>query len=192
MKLFDLEKNDRFLTDFSQQTSEPGQTGPASSDDTAPQAGDPAAGEQGAPPRTFEFGGAGGAQDPSPRPRRRHRRWVWWTIAILLGVTAACVWIRWFNPYAEDSRIKGYVLRVEKRGVIFKTYEGEIISESSVADRSFKTDLRLSVPDDSLGRVLQSYQGSGIPVELVTERYYATLPWRGEEKTVLTAVYPAR
>jgi len=192
MKLFDLEKNDRFLTDFSQQTTEPAEpaagTENAGATDDAGQTEAPGTGAAGSP-QTFEFGQEGA---PAPKPRRRHRRWVWWTIIILLAIIGACVWIRWFNPYAEEARLRGYVVKVEKRGLVFKTYEGDIISESRVADKSYKTDMKVSVPDDSLGRVLQSYQGSGIPVELVTERYYGTLPWRGEEKTVLTAVYPAK
>lgn len=188
MKLFDLEKNDRFLTDFSHRATEP--TEPAADTEKASEGQTEATdAETRRGPQTFEFDGA---DVPAPKPGRRRRRWVWRTIAILLAVIGACVWIRWFNPYAEESRLRGYVVKVEKRGLIFKTYEGDIVSESRVADKNYQTDLKLSVPDDSLGRVLQSFQGSGIPVELVTERYYGILPWRGEQKTVLTAVYPAK
>ncbi|MDE5750006.1 MAG: hypothetical protein K2H87_04475, partial [Duncaniella sp.] len=166
MKLFDLDKNDRFLTDFSQ----PGTPAPSV------QPEDPVTDGSGTP--VFEFD-APRRPDPLPTPPRR-RVWPVYLVVVLLLVIAGCVWVRWLNPYAEEARVRGYVVKVEKRGLIFKNYEGEIVTEGRVADHTYRSDLQVCVPDDSLGRLLQSYQGSGIPVELGTERYYGTLPWRGE------------
>ncbi len=188
MKLFDLDKNDRFLTDFSQTGSKtPETTGSAVENGES----DPRPAEDPQPVHVFDFGNPYrpiAYPDPLPTPPRRRRMWPVYLVIVLLLIIAGCVWARWLNPYAQDARVRGYVVKVEKRGLFFKNYEGEIVTEGRVADHTYRADLRVSVPDDSLGRLLQSYQGSGIPVELVTERYYGSLPWRGETKTILVGI----
>lgn len=184
MKLFDLDKNDRFLTDFSQTGTNAAET-PGNPETPAAEP------EESPVTPVFDFGNPRQPDtwpDPLPTPPRRRRMWPVYLVIVLLLVIAGCVWVRWLNPYAQEARVRGYVVKVEKRGLIFKNYEGEIVTEGRVADHTYRSDLHVSVPDDSLGRLLQSYQGSGIPVELVTERYYGTLPWRGEAKTILVGI----
>ncbi len=183
MKLFDLEKNDRFLTDFSQ-TDQNAAENPENPDTP------PAEGTEVPSNPVFDFGNPRQPDTYPDVPRRPRRVWPVYLILVLVLIIAGCVWVRWFNPYAQEARVRGYVTKVEKRGLLFKNYEGEIVTEGRVADRTYTSDLHVSVPDDSLGRLLQSYQGSGIPLELVTERYYGTLPWRGESKTILVGLIP--
>ena len=56
----------------------------------------------------------------------------------------------------------GFVTLVEKRGIIFHTFEGEMVSESQLADtqRVYSRDVYFSIPDDNLARRLQQYQGA--------------------------------
>ena len=88
--------------------------------------------------------------------------------------------------------MRGYVVSVERRGIIFKTFEGEMVSHSALEDstRVYAREINFSIPSDSLARVLQSYQGTGRPVTVTLERYYGTLPWRGASPTVAVAVEP--
>lgn len=127
-----------------------------------------------------------------PRRRNRFRRFMAWSIALLVIVLGVCCYVRYFLPYAEDAQTMGYVSSVEKRGLIFKTYEGELLTHETLSDttRVYQRDFSFSVPDDSLARLIQSYQGTGIPVRLTFKRYYAPVAWRGASTNVVTAVAP--
>lgn len=127
-----------------------------------------------------------------PRPRRRHRarRVLIVGVLIALIVGAAAFYLTFISPYATDARVSGYVTNVEKRGFVFKTYEGEMVTESALADTShvYNLPMAFSVKSDSIAAILQSYQGTGRPVTVVMERYNATLPWRGSSKNVVVGV----
>ncbi len=98
--------------------------------------------------------------------------------------------IRYYVPYTSDTKTTGYITLVERRGLFFKTYEGEMISESHLNDTSqiYSRDFYFSIPNDSLGHLIQSYQGTGQKVTLTTQKYYGTLPWRGSQRIVVTGV----
>ena len=98
--------------------------------------------------------------------------------------------IRYYVPYTSDTKTTGYITLVERRGLFFKTYEGEMISESHLNDTSqiYSRAFYFSIPTDSLGRLIQSYQGTGQKVTLTTQKYYGTLPWRGSQRLVVTGV----
>lgn len=120
---------------------------------------------------------------------RRHRRLAWFFI-IVFAVLAVAFYIRYFVPYTSDTLTTGYITLVEKRGIFFKTFEGEMISESVLADTSkvYSRDFYFSIPNDSLGRLVQSYQGTGKRVTVTTQKYFGTVPWRGSQKSVVTAI----
>lgn len=126
------------------------------------------------------------------RKRRRRRARLFWFFLILFAIAATAFYIRYFVPYTSDTLTSGYIVLVEKRGIFFKTYEGEMISESMLADTAkvYSRDFYFSIPDDSLARVVQSYQGTGRRVTLTTQKYYGILPWRGSQKSIVTAITP--
>lgn len=111
-------------------------------------------------------------------------------MAAAAAVLVIAFYIRYFVPHTEESRTVGYITLVEKRGLIFKTFEGEMVSESHLSDTTkiYSRDFCFSIPDDSLGRLIQSYQGSGRKVTLTAKKYYGTLPWRGSQKAIVTDV----
>lgn len=151
-------------------------------------------------PRTISFAdstSADGARQPADtaqpaapqRPaRRRWKRFLWWTAAILIVVLGVAVYFRYFSPYIEDGRMKCYVINVEKRGMVFKTYEADVVSEQALTDtvRLYSRDISFSVPDERLARELQNVQGTGRMVTVTYETYNATVPWRGASKSVIT------
>ncbi len=129
-------------------------------------------------------------QPAAPRKPRRARKFLTWVVCISIAVIAVTIYIRYFNPYVTDARTRGYVTQVERRGIIFKTFEGEMISESALTDttRVYSRDFNFTIPDDSLALRLQAVQGTGRQVTLTYKKYYATVPWRGSSVNVVTAV----
>lgn len=185
---FDNNDNDYFLHDFKGGDTQPGNSGNSSNSG----AGNSASGFT-FPETSQETGGTGNQQGsssitPTPAKRKRHG-WRWFFI-IMFAALCVTIYIRYFVPYATESRTTGFVTRVEKRGIIFKTFEGEMISQSQLTDttRIYSRDFLFSIPDDSLARELQTHEGSGRPVTITCKRYFGTLPWRGASNTIVTAI----
>lgn len=175
MKIFDDEK-DLFLHDF-------GKAG----DEVTDEAGGAAQARTG---QEFAFGPqAAGAEKPR---RRRGLRVLGWFVGVTVLLVVTAFYIRYYVPHTEESRTRGYVTLVEKRGIVFKTFEGEMISDSRLTDTAkvYARDVRFSIPGDSLGRVVQEFQATGRPVVITTKKYYGTLPWRGATNTILTDIQP--
>lgn len=124
----------------------------------------------------------------STTPGNRHRLRRIISVAILFIVVAlgiACH-IRYFNPYATEAIVTGYITSVERRGILFKTFEGEMITERSYGDaaRVCRSDFTFSIDNDSIARLLQSFQDTGRLVTVTYSRFYGTLPWRGASTNV--------
>lgn len=144
-------------------------------------------------PKVIDFGPGQGGAEPEPSSRPHHwwrRKWVWWTASVLVAVMAVAFYLRFCNPYVTDARMTGFVTGVEKRGIIFKTYEADFISEAALTDttRVYSHNVSFSVDEPAVVARLQSLQGSGRPVTVVYETYYATLPWRGASKNVIISI----
>lgn len=120
---------------------------------------------------------------------RRLLRWIAVIVILLIGVT---VWVRYFVPYVTDSQVTGYVTMVEKRGIIFRTFEAELVSESQSVEtnRVYARNVDFSIPDEELARKLQQYQGTGHLVTITFKRYYGVLPWRGASATIMESYTP--
>lgn len=125
-----------------------------------------------------------------PRKRHRLRRVLVWFGIIVMASLAVIGYLRYFNPYVTDAHARGYITSVERRGIIFKTYEGEMITEQALTDtlRVYSRDFSFTIPDEKMARRLQEMQGTGRPVTIVFSRYYGMLPWRGGSTAVVTAV----
>lgn len=210
MKWID-DQEDYFLRDFNDKdgdkTAPPAEgtdtpAAPAAGSDTATAADNQPSSQNGGGSNEFTFPSgqsyANGSQTASPagddaparsRRRRRRRRLAWFFI-IVFAVLAVAFYIRYFVPYTSDTLTTGYITLVEKRGIFFKTFEGEMISESVLADTSkvYSRDFYFSIPNDSLGRLVQSYQGTGKRVTVTTQKYFGTVPWRGSQKSVITNI----
>ncbi len=106
-------------------------------------------------------------------------------VTILLGILTLFMLIYaivYFVPYSNGVR-SGELIKISKKGVVFKTWEGEIsqgISESQIFEFSV-----LSRNKDVIQK-LQDYQGRNVKLNYV-ERY-ATFSWLGDTKYYITDV----
>lgn len=111
-------------------------------------------------------------------------------IVIVLVIAAAIGYFRYFSPAVDDAVMDVCVVNVEKRGLLFKTYEAEVVDPQRISDQEspYTRPQAVTIADEALARRLQQIQSSGRPVRLRYRRYSATLPWRGESKIVITAL----
>lgn len=124
------------------------------------------------------------------KPRTRLPMWLWILCGVVvIGLIVGC-WIRYFSPYVEDATQYGYVEGIEKRGMLFKTYEGTLIPYRELMDttRIYNRDFVFSVEDANTATMLKRALIANKPVRVGYKQYYATVPWRGASKIVVTSV----
>ena len=101
------------------------------------------------------------------------------------------VWQYYFHPY-RVSQEKGWIMNVSNEGTLFKTFEGEMISEGYVEDTiaAMHSDFKFSIPTDSLARDAMRWSQDGRRVVLTYNEYKGTVVWRGNSKHVVTKIEP--
>ena len=126
-------------------------------------------------------------QTPVP-PSHRWRRPLLIAAATVVAALGIAMWLRYFRPHTVETRASGYITNVERRGMLFRTFEGEMIREDRLTDttRIYSRDFTFSVADDSLARLMQQYQSTGRRVTVVYKQYYGMVPWRGASRNVAT------
>ena len=111
-----------------------------------------------------------------------------WLIALIF--VAACIFIFWkyFYTYSSGYRA-GTLQKFSSKGVIFKTYEGEMIlsSVSSTRDVALASEKFLfTVTNKSLVRQFDTLQGDMVIVHYRQKN--GTLPWRGDSQYLVDSV----
>lgn len=122
------------------------------------------------------------------RPHHRLSLWLWCILALVgIGLVIGC-WIRYFSPYVEDATQFGYVEQIEKRGIIFKTFEGTLIPYRELMDttRVYSRDFIFSVDNSKVAATMKQALIDARPLRITYKKYHATLPWRGANKIVVT------
>ena len=101
------------------------------------------------------------------------------------------MWQHYFHPY-RVSQEKGWIMNVSNEGTLFKTFEGEMISEGYVEDTiaAMHSDFKFSIPTDSLARDAMRWSQDGRRVVLTYNEYKGTVVWRGNSKHVVTKIEP--
>ena len=101
------------------------------------------------------------------------------------------VWQYYFHPY-RISQEKGWIMKVSNEGSLFKTIEGEMISEGYIEDTiaAMHSDFKFSIPSDSLARDAMRWAGDGKRIVLSYNEYKGTVLWRGNSKHIVTKIEP--
>jgi len=113
-------------------------------------------------------------------------------LIILLILAAGSFTFLYFGIYDEGVRA-GNVVRISKKGVVFKTYEGQLNLQSFGALKgttpfaeTFDFSVEKSKPE--VVRELEAVALSGERVNLHYIKRYSTFPWRGGTKYFITSV----
>lgn len=97
-----------------------------------------------------------------------------------------------YATYSEGTRA-GQVIKVSKKGIVFKTWEGQLNMQSFGAvksDNSLAEVFTFSVKkgNDEVYNMLEAVALTGERVNLHYEEKFATLPWMGDSKFFIVKI----
>lgn len=116
------------------------------------------------------------------------KKWKLWIAAIGgLLILILGVWIWFFRPYTDNAVKSGYIMNMERRGSIIKTFEGTMIPYKELGDPDpfYFQKMRFSVESDSVAAFMKRLMLRCVPVRIEYEVYHSPLPWKGEQKVVV-------
>lgn len=116
------------------------------------------------------------------------RKIIWTIVTVLLLALVIFIYWRYYFIYAEGTKA-GQLNTFQKKGILFKTWEGKIIQSGFRANVQ-SNEFDFSVTSESVAE--QLLRCSGKEVELHYKRYIGTLPWRGLERNIVDSVYEVR
>jgi len=113
-------------------------------------------------------------------------------LAILAIILIAVFAFFYYGTYSSGTQA-GVVMKIQKKGIIFKTWEGRLdmgtvgkSKSSELGTKIFEFSIKSS--DTDLIKKLEEVQLSGQRVNLGFEQKYMFLPWQGETKYFATSV----
>ncbi|MBX2931492.1 MAG: hypothetical protein KF781_06055 [Chitinophagaceae bacterium] len=98
------------------------------------------------------------------------------------------LYLRYFTVFAEGTKA-GVLNTFQKKGYIFKTWEGMIIQSGFKANVQ-SNEFEFSVTDERIAKKLE--ENSGKEVNLHYKRYFGSLPWRGMSTYIIDSIYEIR
>lgn len=117
---------------------------------------------------------------------------LWISIILLVGLSVF-VYIKFYFVYSEGVN-EGDINYFQKKGFVFKTYEGKMIQTGYNSKNTRATiqsnEFRFSVDDDRVAEQIQS--GSTSQIKLHWHRYLGTLPWRGQSEYIVDSIISVR
>lgn len=100
-------------------------------------------------------------------------------LALVLGLAGFYFWNT--MTYSEGNRA-GYLIKISKKGYIFKTYEGELnlggVTSGDVTAIMGNNRWEFSVQDEAVYNKLQQYEGKQISVHY--RQQLRAFPWQGD------------
>jgi hypothetical protein len=125
-------------------------------------------------------------------PLKKKRHFFRNLLIILVILVAGIFTLTYFGIYDEGVRA-GNVVRISKKGVVFKTYEGQLNLQSFGAMKGVSPfmetfDFSVEKNKPEIISELEAVALSGERVNLHYIKRYTKFPWRGETKYFITGV----
>lgn len=119
---------------------------------------------------------------------KKTKRVLRWTIWLLVIFFAIFIYFKYFFTYSEGYRA-GLLQKFSNKGMLFKTYEGELILSSvsttnNVAIASEKFVFSVLKKDVSLK--YDTLQGKNVIVHYIEKK--GAVPWRGDSRYVVDSI----
>jgi len=111
-----------------------------------------------------------------------------YTISILVVVLVIFVYWRYYFVLADGTQA-GTLNIFQKKGIIFKTYEGKIILSGFKANVQ-SNEFSFSVTKENVAQ--QLLKVSGREVNIHYKQYFGSLPWRGMQNYIVDSIYEVR
>lgn len=111
-----------------------------------------------------------------------------WTFSLLIIFLFIFVYFRYFFTYSEGYRA-GLLQKFSNKGMVFKTYEGELIlsSVSSTANVALASEKFIfSVIKKNVSIQYDTLQGKNVIVHYVEKK--GAVPWRGDSKYLVDSI----
>jgi len=120
------------------------------------------------------------------------RKTIIWILAVVLIIGAAWTTFLYYGTYSEGVRA-GTVIKLSRKGVVFKTWEGQLNIQSFGAvnsSNSLSETFSFSIENDQEKIIndLQEVSLSGERVNLHYIERYRALPWRGNTRYFITKI----
>lgn len=129
---------------------------------------------------------------PAAAPAKKKSHFFRNILIVILLILAAATVFMYYGIYDEGVRA-GTVVRVSKKGMVFKTYEGQLnlqsfgaLKNSSPFAETF--DFSIEKTRSDVVRELEAVALSGQRVNLHYIKRYVRFPWRGDTKYFITEV----
>ncbi|MCF6348868.1 MAG: 6-phosphogluconate dehydrogenase [Flavobacteriaceae bacterium] len=103
-------------------------------------------------------------------------------LSILIAITVIYFLFVYYATFSEGYR-SGELTKISHKGVLFKTWEGEI---SQGVSESQRFDFSVESSEKEVIDLLKNLQGQG--VKLTYKERFATFPWLGDTKYYVTKV----
>lgn len=112
-----------------------------------------------------------------------------WSISTILIVALLIFgYWRFYFVLAEGTQA-GTLNIFQKKGILFKTYEGKIILSGFKANVQ-SNEFSFSVINENVAQELLKVSGREVNVHY--KQYFGSLPWRGMQKYIVDSIYEVR
>ena len=111
----------------------------------------------------------------------------------VLGVILLAVFLFFYFATYSSGTQAGVVMKIQKKGVIFKTWEGRLdmgtVGKSKSSELGTKIfEFSIDKSNKELIKKLEEVQLTGQRINLGFEQKYMLFPWQGETKYFATSV----
>ncbi len=128
---------------------------------------------------------------PSLWTRVKRKIWKWLLIFLCLVIAVLAFFT--YASFSEGSRA-GTLIKLSKKGYVFKTWEGELSQNMYVGDLAAASatlsiwEFSVNTNDTNLINTLNNALLNGKRVKLDYKQKYITFPWQGETKYYINKV----